>query len=45
MLINDIVDNAYLESKTIEYKGIIEEGKSEDGKQLEIAWFNYLVQI
>lgn len=43
MLINDVVDNAYLESKTIEYKGIIEEGKNKDGKQLEIGWLKTLV--
>ncbi len=43
MLINDVVDNAYLESKIIEYKGIIEEGKNKDGKQLEIGWLKTLV--
>ena len=43
MLINEIVENAYLESKTIEYKGIIEEGKSKEGKSLEIGWLKTLV--
>ncbi len=43
MLINEIVDSAYLESDTIEYKGIIKEGKDKDGKPLEIGWLKTLV--
>ena len=43
MLISEIVEEAYLESKIIEYKGIIEEGKSKEGKILEIGWLKTLV--
>ena len=42
MLISDIVEEAYLESKVIEYKGIIEEGKNKEGKTLEIGWLKTL---
>lgn len=41
--INELIDDTYLESKTVEYKGIIEEGKSKDGKILEIGWLKILV--
>lgn len=43
MLISDIVEEAYLESKVIEYNGIIEEGKNKEGKTLEIGWLKTLV--
>lgn len=43
MLINEIVEYAYLESRNIEYKGIIEEGKGKDGKSREIGWLKTLV--
>jgi ATP-dependent DNA helicase RecG len=43
MQINELVEEAYLESRTIEYKGIIEEGKGKDGKPIEIGWLKTLV--
>ena len=43
MQINEIIDEAYLESRTVEYKGIIEEGKGKDEKPLEIGWLKTLV--
>lgn len=43
MQIEELIDGAYLESKTIEYKGIIEEGTSNDGKKLEVGWLKTLV--
>lgn len=43
MQVEELIDGAYLESKTIEYKGIIEEGKSKEGKILEIGWLKTLV--
>ena len=43
MLINEIIEEAQLESTTTEYKGIIEEGKSREGKILEIGWLKILV--
>lgn len=43
MRIEELFDDAHLESKTIEYKGIIEEGKSKDGKNLETGWLKTLV--
>lgn len=43
MQIDEIMDETYLESKTVEYKGIIEEGKSKAGKRLEIGWLKTLV--
>jgi predicted HTH transcriptional regulator len=43
MQIEELIDGAYLESKTIEYKGIIKEGKDKDGKDTEIGWLKTLV--
>lgn len=43
MQIEELMEGAYLESKTIEYKGIIEEGKSKEGKNLELGWLKTLV--
>lgn len=43
MQIEELIEGAYLESKTIEYKGIIEEGRSKEGKILEIGWLKTLV--
>ena len=38
MYIYDIFPDVNLESKSIEFKGIIEEGKDKDGKNREIGW-------
>ena len=38
MKIEELFPNFGLESKNIEYKGIIKEGKSDKGKKLEIGW-------
>jgi divergent AAA domain-containing protein len=43
MFIEELIDKAYLEDKTIEYKGIIAEGKDKNGKTLEIGWLKTLV--
>lgn len=43
MKIEEIVETALLESKTVEYKGIIEEGTSREGKNLENGWLKTLV--
>ena len=43
MYIEELIDKAYLEDKTIEYKGIIAEGKDKNGKALEIGWLKTLV--
>lgn len=43
MQIDEIIDEAYLENKTIEYKGIIGEGKDKTGKPIEIGWLKTLV--
>ena len=43
MFIEELIDKAYLEDKTIEYKGIIAEGKDKNGKALEIGWLKTLV--
>ena len=38
MKIEELFPDFGLESKNIEYKGIIKEGKSDKGKKLEIGW-------
>ncbi len=43
MRIEELFPEYGLEDKTIEYKGIIKEGKSEDGKNLEIGWLKTIV--
>lgn len=43
MQIEELINEAHLESLTIEYKGIIEEGKGKDGKSLESGWLKTLV--
>ncbi len=43
MRIEELFPEYGLEDKTIEYKGIIKEGKSDDGKNLEIGWLKTIV--
>ena len=43
MFVEELIDEAFLESKTIEYKGIISEGKDKNGKSLELGWLKTLV--
>ena len=43
MTIEKLVPELSLESKTVEYKGIIKEGKSDSGKNLEIGWLKTIV--
>ncbi|WP_027437180.1 RNA-binding domain-containing protein [Lachnospira multipara] len=43
MKIEELFPNFGLESKNIEYKGIIKEGKSDKGKKLEIGWLKTIV--
>ncbi len=43
MRIEELFSEYGLEDKTIEYKGIIREGKSDDGKSLEIGWLKTIV--
>lgn len=38
MYIEDLFPDLELESKTVEYKGIIEEGKKDKGRNCEIGW-------
>ena len=38
MFVEELTDEAFLESKTIEYKGIISEGKDKNGKSLELVY-------
>ena len=42
MYIEEIVPNINLETKNIEFKGMIQEGKSESGKAKEIGWLKTL---
>ena len=43
MRIEELFPEYGLEDNTIEYKGIIKEGKSDDGKNLEIGWLKTIV--
>lgn len=43
MFVEELIDEAFLESKTVEYKGIISEGKDKNGKALELGWLKTLV--
>ena len=45
MYIEDLFPELELESKTVEYKGIMEEGKKDKGRNCEIGWLRTIGSI